>query len=107
MSLKPAAAQTGQPSLVLHNKKEQDRLVLELGDKAGPGMDLYDKKGELRASFSLYNEDTLPKLALIDKDGRRRIMTGAAKDELPLLVLYDKEGEACAMVDPEGDEYPG
>ena len=96
----------GQPSLLLLDKEEKVHVSLEMGEDGGPGLDLYDPAGELRASLALFGDDDSSNLVLIDKDGKRRKTTksGEGTDEQPLLVLYDKDGEPCDMLGGECEE---
>src|SRR5439155_490619 len=80
----------GQPSLLLLDKDEKVHASLEMGEDGGPGLDLYDKDGELRASLSLFRDDDLPHMALVDKNGQRRNVSGPESDGQPFLVFNDK-----------------
>lgn len=96
----------GQPSLLFLDKDEKVHASLEMGKDGRPGLDLYDAHGELRASFSLFRDDDLPNLALVDKDGQHHRLNKSAErsDPYPLLALFDKGGDISDMLGGECDE---
>jgi hypothetical protein len=79
-------------TLVSNNGELQASLMM---GKYGPELNLYDEKGKLRVSLSVYKEFG-PELALKDENGRTRVSLWVDKENGPNLSLDDENDKMRA-----------
>ncbi len=70
-----------------------------MDNEEGPGLDLYDKAGNLRASLSLMGKELIPNLAIIDRNGKRHKVIPKDYKSDAAFAFYD-ETEGVVMVGP-------
>jgi len=66
----------------------------------GPGLDLYDKSRNLRASLSLMGEEEISTLAVIDRNGKCRKVLPRDAGSDAALAFFDENEEGIVMVGP-------
>jgi len=87
--LSVGVAKNGEPAIFLLDRNEQDLIVVD----GGPGIDLYDGKGNIRASLSLIRDgDLSPRLALIARDGTTIPVRKSEGSSEVILAFYDGKG---------------
>ena len=94
-------ASNGQPSLQLLDNAQRIHACLEMGTEDGPGLDLYDKAGNLRASLSLMGKETIPNLAVIDRNGKRHKVLPKDHKSDPALAFFAENEEGVVMAGPK------
>ena len=73
----------------------------------GPGMVLFNKKGQFRAVFSLTSPDEGPVLTFADNKGNHRVIVGLGAKRQPYVTLRDQTGNEriSLSLDDDGDPY--
>jgi len=87
---------------------KEGRILSTWGMYAGgPGIVLFNKKGQFRAVFSLTSPEEGPVLTFADKDGVHRATVGLGAKRQPYLTLRDQAGKEriSLSLDVEGDPY--
>ena len=73
----------------------------------GPGIVLFDKKGQFRAVFSLTSPNKGPVLTFADNKGNHRAIVGLGTERQPYVTLRDQAGNEriSLSLDDDGDPY--
>ena len=87
---------------------KEGRILSTWGMYAGgPGIVLFNKKGQFRAVFSLTSPEEGPVLTFADKDGVHRATMGLGAKRQPYVTLRDQAGKEriSLSLDVAGDPY--
>lgn len=73
----------------------------------GPGIVLFNRKGQFRAVFSLTSPEESPVLTFADKDGVHRTIVGLGAERQPYITLRDEADKERISIslDNDGDPY--
>jgi hypothetical protein len=75
------------------------------GEGAEPGLDIYDRYGELKLSLAVLEDET-PGIALFDSRGELRTVIDIDEEDSPGMYLYDGEGILRGMMTVFADGSP-